>query len=379
MEHPPPPSGLPDHAAQADDRGIHLDEVGVADLRLPIQVWDRAHGLQHTVARMSLSVALPADARGTHMSRLVAILLARRGEITLATLPDLLAETRRRLDAESARIEARFPYFLARRAPVSGAPSTLDVDCRFEAEDGPEGPDFVLHVTVPVTTLCPCSKAISRYGAHNQRGEVTVSVRSDEMVWIEEVVEAVESCASAPLFGVLKREDEKWVTERAYERPRFVEDLAREVVLALGGRPGVRWLRVEVVNHESIHNHAARAVATWPHAAHRGAPPAPPAPHESCGAWFRRHREAMGLSQAEAARRAGLSPSALSRIESGARQPTAAAAEALAGVLGLDPTCALLRAGHLPPHLAQRVAADPEGFLAWANGGQAGAGRPRED
>ena len=254
---------LPDCAAEADDRRLPIDQVGIRDLRYPITVWDKDHERQDTVATLSLSVALPAEDKGTHMSRFVEVLEAARGELSLGTVPDLLAAIQRQLEAHEAQIDASFPYFLPRSAPVSGARSLMDYDCRFTASRRGEALDFVLGVSVPIKTLCPCSKAISRYGAHNQRSRVNVRLRFTEMVWIEDVVEAVESCASSPLYALLKREDEKWVTERAYENPRFVEDLLREVLLAVRALPGVRWVEVEAENLESIHNHSAWGRIVW--------------------------------------------------------------------------------------------------------------------
>lgn len=256
---------LPDHASEQDGRRIPIDRVGIRGLGLPIQVWDRENRRQGTVARVDATVRLPADRKGTHMSRFVEVLDAVRGEFSLETLPGILRRIQERLEAEAAQVDLRFPYFLEKAAPVSGVRSLMEYEAAFHATiDGigaAERFDFVLEVRVPVKTLCPCSKAISAYGAHNQRSMVTVEVRADPFLWIEEVVEAVEGCASSPLFALLKREDEKWVTERAYENPRFVEDMAREVVLALRGR--CRWLRVSVENFESIHNHSAWAELCW--------------------------------------------------------------------------------------------------------------------
>ena len=254
---------LPDCAAEPDARSLPIDQVGISSLRAPIVVWDKARRQQSTVASLSMSVGLPAEVKGTHMSRFVEVLGDYRGELSLRTVPDLLAAVQRRLGARDAYLSAAFPYFLERRAPVSGAVSLMDYDCRFEAGLRGDVLDFVLGVRVPVTTLCPCSKSISDYGAHNQRGLVDVRLRFEGMVWIEDVVEAVEGCASAPLYALLKREDEKHLTERAYENPRFVEDLLREVVLALRALPGVRWLEVRAENLESIHNHSAWGRLTW--------------------------------------------------------------------------------------------------------------------
>jgi GTP cyclohydrolase I len=193
----------------------------------------------------------------------VEILHEKRGEMSSRKLPELLAEIQRRLDADEAYAEVAFPYFVAKRAPVSGVGSMMDYPCTFSATQTGPAFDFVLGVRVPVNSLCPCSKAISERGAHNQRSLVDVAVRSDQHVWIEDLIDAVESQASAPLYALLKREDEKYVTELAYDNPRFVEDLVRDVVLAVRALPGVRWLRVSAENQESIHNHTAYAELTW--------------------------------------------------------------------------------------------------------------------
>ncbi len=254
---------LPDHASEADDRQLGIDRVGIRGLEYPIVVWDRANEVQHTVARVAMYVTLPPHFKGTHMSRFVEVLEARRGEVTLGTIEPFLQHLQERLESDEVHLELEFPYFVEKRAPVSGVPSLMSYDCAFVASRSGDDMDFVLRVTVPVKSLCPCSKAISDYGAHNQRSLVTVEVRADDMVWIEQVVEVVETCASAPLYALLKREDEKHVTEQAYDNPRFVEDLVRDVVIGMRALDGVSWLRVSADNQESIHNHAAFAEITW--------------------------------------------------------------------------------------------------------------------
>jgi GTP cyclohydrolase I len=250
----------------ADDRRIDLDQVGVSDLRYPITVMDRGQERQSTVATIEMSVALPHRFKGTHMSRFVEVLEGHRGELTLRTLPALLAALKTRLEAERARVELRFPYFIERTAPVSGARGLVDYECWFQGESSGEGDDFVLGVRVPVTSLCPCSKAISDYGAHNQRGHISIEVRTapdatgrPELIWIEELVGVAEASASAPVYALLKREDERHVTMQAYDNPVFVEDMVRNVAARLAADPRVRWFRVHAVNHESIHNHGAFA------------------------------------------------------------------------------------------------------------------------
>ncbi|MFT4623957.1 MAG: GTP cyclohydrolase I [Myxococcota bacterium] len=254
---------LPDHASEADDRQLAIDKVGIRGLQYPIVVWDRANEVQHTVATVAMYVALPPHFKGTHMSRFVEVLQERRGEVTLGTIEPFLEHLQQRLESHEVHLELAFPYFIEKRAPVSGVPSLMSYDCEFVASRAGEVMDFMLQVTVPVKSLCPCSKAISEYGAHNQRSLVTVAVRAESMVWIEQVVDVVEACASAPLFALLKREDEKYVTELAYDNPRFVEDLVRDVVIGMRALPGVNWLRVSADNQESIHNHAAFAEIMW--------------------------------------------------------------------------------------------------------------------
>lgn len=261
---------MEDVQSRADDRQIPIDQVGVSDLRYPIVVLDRELGKQQTVARLTMSVSLPHHFKGTHMSRFLEVLNEHRGEVTMRTLPAILGSLKERLEAERARVEASFPYFLERAAPVSGARGLMDYECSFVGEANGAQDDFVLGVRVPVTTLCPCSKAISDYGAHNQRGQVTIEVRTvrapggePAIVWIEELVEIAEASGSAPVYALLKRADEREVTMRAYDNPVFVEDVVRNVALRLREDPRVAWYRVHAVNHESIHNHSAFATIEW--------------------------------------------------------------------------------------------------------------------
>lgn len=251
---------LRDEQNTRDHRQLRIDKVGVRGVRFPIQVRDRDHdSLQNTVATIGMYVDLPHEFKGTHMSRFIEVLNAHGGVIHVDMIPTLLREMQQRLKADNAHLEMEFPYFLCKQAPVSGKPGMLDYTTRFEANAIGRKIDFVLTVVVPVTTLCPCSKAIARYGAHNQRGHVTVQLRSKKTVWIEEVIAMAEASASSELFALLKRPDEKAVTERAYENPVFVEDLVRNVAVRLNGHPAVTWYRVEAENFESIHNHNAYA------------------------------------------------------------------------------------------------------------------------
>jgi GTP cyclohydrolase I len=250
---------LQDKQSEPDHRDLRIDKVGVRGLRFPIQVRDKAHSVQNTVATIGLYVDLPKEFKGTHMSRFIEVLNAHGSMVHVENIPEILSAMQQKLHAATAHLEMEFPYFLEKRAPVTGRVGMMDYTARFEAAACGEEIDFVLTVIVGVTTLCPCSKAISRHGAHNQRGNVTVQIRSRETVWIEDVIAIVESSASSELFSLLKRQDEKAVTERAYENPVFVEDLVRNVALKLNAHPDVTWYKVEAENFESIHSHNAYA------------------------------------------------------------------------------------------------------------------------
>jgi GTP cyclohydrolase I len=259
-----------DVQSRKDNRGIALDRVGVTGLRYPIVVLDQAHERQETVASITMSVNLPHHFKGTHMSRFVEVLNQHHGEITMRTIPQILKDLRARLDAESARVELAFPYFLERKAPKSQARGLMDFDCTFIGEMKGEDIDFSLGVKVPVTSLCPCSKEISDYGAHNQRGVISIEVRSTQdadgsphLVWIEELVAMAEASASSPVYPLLKREDERHVTMQAYDNPVFVEDMARNVAGRLQDDVRIAWFHVHAENFESIHNHSAFASLEW--------------------------------------------------------------------------------------------------------------------
>ena len=250
---------LPDTQNQRDIRNIPINKVGVKNLKYPIAVKDKDNEIQHTIATISMTVDLPHEFKGTHMSRFVEILQCEDREMHVDTIDSILEKMQSRLHAKVSHIEIEFPYFKSKKAPVSGKSSLIDYMAKFHAMKNNGKKDFILTVKVPVTTLCPCSKNISKYGAHNQRGEVTVSVRFDDSVWIEDLIAIVESSASSELYSLLKREDEKYVTERAYDNPVFVEDLVRNVVLKLKDNKSITWYSVEAENFESIHNHNAYA------------------------------------------------------------------------------------------------------------------------
>ncbi len=250
---------LQDTQNQRDARGIDIDRVGVKSLKFPLRIRDRDHAEQSTVATVSLAVDLPHHFKGTHMSRFVEVLHAHGHVLTVAGIAGMPQALMKKLDAEKAHAEFRFPYFRSKKAPVSGAEGLLDYGVIFEVNAEREKVDFIVTVEVPVTTLCPCSKAISSRGAHNQRGVVTFSVRFNEPVWIEDLIELVEASASAELFSLLKRPDEKHVTEQAYDNPVFVEDLVRNIALRAKRNEKLTWFKVEAENYESIHNHNAYA------------------------------------------------------------------------------------------------------------------------
>ncbi len=250
---------LHDMQSRRDYRELRIDKVGVRNLRFPIQVRDKAHTIQNTVATIGMFVDLPKEFKGTHMSRFIEVLNAHGNVIHVENIPDILRSLQRKLNASSSHLEIEFPYFMSKRSPVSRGESLMDYIARFDAAAINGTIDFVLTVKAQVTTLCPCSKAIAKYGAHNQRGLVTVALRFLKPVWIEDVVTMIESSASSELYALLKREDEKAVTERAYDNPVFVEDLVRNVALKLNAHPQVNWYKVEAENFESIHNHNAYA------------------------------------------------------------------------------------------------------------------------
>ena len=252
-------TALEDVQGQVEVRGIAIDEVGICDLRYPIQVTGR-RSVQSTVATVHATVALPADARGTHMSRFVESLAERVGPLDAESCASMAEDLCERLTSSEATVGFRFAYFIEREAPVSGLPGLVDLEATLEATAA-EMTTLRVGVRVPVTSLCPCSREISDYGAHNQRGhvEITVLCRPGESVSFEDLVDVADAAASAPIFSLLKRVDERSVTMTAYENPAFVEDIARDVVVALKSDPRIAEYMVRVINQESIHNHNATA------------------------------------------------------------------------------------------------------------------------
>jgi len=251
---------IADVQSSADSRRISIDKVGIKGIRHPVRVRDRSNGEQHTVANFNMYVQLPHNFKGTHMSRFVQILNSHERELSISSFKEMLREMAECLESEAGHIEMSFPYFVNKAAPVTGVQSLLDYDVTFIGEVRSGKPEMYIRVVVPVTSLCPCSKEISDYGAHNQRSHVTVQVRSRGFIWIEELIELVEQEASCELYGLLKRPDEKQVTERAYDNPKFVEDMVRDVAGKLNQDDRVGAYRVESENFESIHNHSAYAL-----------------------------------------------------------------------------------------------------------------------
>lgn len=253
-----------------DTREVPLQKVGIKDLEYPVTVLDKNNGNQKTTAKIDLFVNLPHDYKGTHMSRFIEIFHKYHEDLGMNRFLEMLEEIRKNLDAEKAFGTMKFPFFIEKNAPVTNAPGIMKYECTYEGEvcllDDSVKKDFFISISIPVTTVCPCSKAISEYGAHNQRGIVNVRLQNSGMFWIEDVIKAVEDSASCGLFSALKRPDEKWVTEHAYENPRFVEDVVREVYLALKNFKSEKpfsYFSIECTNFESIHNHNAYAFTEY--------------------------------------------------------------------------------------------------------------------
>lgn len=257
---------LKDVQNRRDRRKIPIQKAGIKDIDYPISVLDRENKVQHTVAKICMYVDLPHQFKGTHMSRFVEILNESRGNISLHTISAILKRMISRFESSTAHLEIRFPYFIEKTAPVSGSKSLMNYQCaflaRYNSRPRPHQCDLIVSVSVPIATLCPCSKAISEYSAHNQRASLAIQIRSQELVWIEELIEIAEAEASSGLYSLLKREDEKYVTERAYRRPRFVEDIARTVANRLMKDRRIVWFKIESESLESIHNHNAYAMVT---------------------------------------------------------------------------------------------------------------------
>ncbi len=252
---------MADVQASSDSRNVAIDKVGVKDITYPITLHCPATGgVQSTVAQINMYVGLPHYQKGTHMSRFLEVLNRHHESIRSDQIMDVCHDMKQRLEADEAHLELQFYYFIDKEAPVTGSPGKLSIEVSFEATSN-DHDDFIMGLRVPATSLCPCSKQIAAYGAHNQRCEITVKVRfaQGEFMWIEELFAVAEGTASAPVFSVLKRPDEKWVTETAYDHPKFVEDIVRDLALALDAEDRVAWYQINSENYESIHNHNAYA------------------------------------------------------------------------------------------------------------------------
>ncbi len=255
------PASMPDVQGLSDARNIPIDKVGVKNVTYPITLRTPDGGTQSTIATINMYVSLPHHQKGTHMSRFLEVLNENSEGLTPERIPEITREIRRRLDAEDAHLELHFTYFIRKEAPITGAAGLMDYQVSFECHSN-EHSDFIMGVTAPATSLCPCSKEISRFGAHNQRCLISAKVRFDGILWIEDLVETLESAASSEVYAVLKRPDEKHVTEVAYENPKFVEDIVRDLALALEKDDRIRWFSINSENLESIHNHSAYAQIT---------------------------------------------------------------------------------------------------------------------
>ncbi|MEE9343804.1 MAG: GTP cyclohydrolase FolE2 [Gammaproteobacteria bacterium] len=251
---------IEDVQGEVDTRQLAINKVGIKDIRHPVRVKDRSEGEQHTIANFNMYVNLPHNFKGTHMSRFIEILNLHEREISVESFLEMLSEMRERLEAQAGHIEMTFPFFINKTAPVSGVQSLMDYEVSLIGEIKGNQATVQTRVVVPVTSLCPCSKKISERGAHNQRSHLTVTATSNSFVWIEELVDLVEAQASCELYGLLKRPDEKYVTERAYDNPKFVEDVVRDVAAQLNQDERITAYTVEAENFESIHNHSAYAL-----------------------------------------------------------------------------------------------------------------------
>ena len=256
----PDTSSIEDVQGRADSRQLPINKVGIKDVYHPVRVKDRSSGEQHTIANFNMYVALPHNFKGTHMSRFVEVLHRNEREISVESFRDILVEMTEKLDAQSGHIEMDFPYFVMKKAPASGVESLMNYQASLIGELHDGKPELWLKVVVAATSLCPCSKSISNYGAHNQRSHITIKARVEGHMWLEELIDIAESEASCEVYGILKRADEKFVTERAYDNPKFVEDIVRDVAVRLNKEQRVRAYVVEAENFESIHNHSAYAL-----------------------------------------------------------------------------------------------------------------------
>lgn len=251
---------MEDVQGQKDTRNIPINKVGIKGIKYPITVFDKVNKYQQTIASIDMFVDLPHEDKGTHMSRFIEILHEIRHEVSTRAFTLILKQMKHQLNAKSAQIKLRFPYFIEKKAPASGATGLMDYDCAFTASsNSDEKVDLIMEANVPVTSVCPCSKEISKYGAHNQRGKVKLKIRFTNLIWLEDIITLVEKSASSEVFSILKRVDEKEVTEKAYENAKFVEDIVRDIAIKLEAEKNIYWYEISVENFESIHNHNAYA------------------------------------------------------------------------------------------------------------------------
>jgi GTP cyclohydrolase I len=251
---------LKDIQSEPAERKIPINQVGVKDIRYPVIVMDRQNGEQHTIAKVNMYVELPHHFRGTHMSRFIEILNRYRKGISTKNIDDILQDMQEMLEAERAFFEMEFPYFIMKEAPISKEKANMEYICRLHGDSA--AAYYTLEVEVPVLSLCPCSKEISEYGAHNQRSIISIRIEASEIIWIEEIISLAEQSASSEIYSILKREDEKYVTEQSYKNPMFVEDMVRHAAHKLMSFPNILAFSVESENHESIHKHSAYARIT---------------------------------------------------------------------------------------------------------------------
>lgn len=252
---------MKDVQSDIDHRKIPINKVGISELKYPISVMEKNGSYQHTIAVINMYVDLPHKYRGTHMSRFIEVISRHSVKLKIHELDEILKDMKKTFQCENAHLIFEFPYFLYKKSPVSGIESPMEYICKVDASlNNQQKLKLIVEVNVPVHNLCPCSKEISISNAHNQRGVVKIRVESIKMIWFEELIEIAENCSSAPLYTLLKREDEKFITEKAYNNPKFVEDTARDIAIILNNDPRICWYSIEVKNFESIHNHNAYAL-----------------------------------------------------------------------------------------------------------------------
>ena len=342
-----------------------IDRAGVRGFSYPIQVLDHQNQVQHTIADVELYVGPSRDFETSHRNQLVEILNSRRGELTIRNLPEFLGEIQRRLESANAFIHLTFPYFLEKRAPVSGSESLMEYRCGFHASKKGELVEFALEVQIPVASRSAT--------AGNQRCLISAEIRSNEFIWIEEVIGLVEACGSVSLFPALKPEDERFIAKSSRTKHGYVEELGRDVVNSLSSLPGVEALKISIENLEAMGNHSGYAELHWPPPRLNlqqslGLPEPQGQPVKNHGGnWLKKERIARQLSQQEVASQLGISTGHLSRVESGEKGLSRGTAIRLASALGMDPEATQLRCGHLPDRMKLAIETNAESFLRWSS------------